>query len=283
MKDQSTPSHPSSPTLWRFVVRQLRLLAVYAWVNFRRNTIFRASLLMEQSSYLVQLVISLVLWKYLFTRLPRFEGWTFDAILVLHLFGNLFLALFHSVFMGCHTIFGAIQTGMLDLYLVSPVDPRWAHLASWLRPEELVNRLLAQVPLVLYLASRGVEPQPGRVAAGLAVMLLGLCAFSCIQLTLCYVAFWVPRGDAILSFLDLFYNFYRFPLNALSWTVQLVIALFAPVVLAVTYPALFATGGSSPGGLALVTAASLAVLAMWWGLQQWVWRRGLAAYQSPAG
>lgn len=271
------------PTLPQSVNRQLRLLAVYAWANFRRNTIFRVSLLLEQSSYLVQLVISLVLWKYLFTRLPRFEGWTFDAILVLHLFGNLFLALFHSVFMGCHTLWGAIQNGLLDSYLVRPVDPRWAHLASCVRPEELLNRLLAQVPLVLYLASRGVELEPARVAVGLAVMLLGLCAFSCIQLTVCALAFWVPRGDAILSFLDLFYGFYRFPLNALSWTAQLVIALFAPVVLAVTYPALFATGGSSPEGLALVTAATLAVLAVWWGLQRWVWRRGLAAYQSPAG
>ncbi|MBI3892732.1 MAG: ABC-2 family transporter protein [Candidatus Wallbacteria bacterium] len=252
-------------------------------VNLARYTAYPVAMAFEQLSYLFPLIISILLWRHLFTKLPRFAGWSFDAVLVLHLFGNLFLALFHALFMGFHTFAGAIRCGRIDMWLTRPVDPRIAQIASMLRPDELLNRLLGLVPLVLYMAHRGVRVEPARLAAGLGAMVLGLVAFAVIQLTCACGAFWIARGDAILSFLDMFYGFYRFPLNTLPLAAQLVLGLMAPVLLAVTYPALFATGGADYPTLARVCLASVALIVGWWWLHQRIYRMGLKAYQSPGG
>lgn len=263
--------------------RNRDLLLAHFRVNLARHAAYPVSLILEQLSYLVGLVVSLVLWRHLFTRLPTFAGWSFDDVLVLHLFGNLFLALFHSLFMGFHSFHAIVRNGRLDTWLARPVDPRIAHLAASLKPEELLNRLLALVPLVLYIRARGIELDAGRLAAGLAAMLVGLAAFACIQLVWCYAAFWLDKSDAILAFLDLFYGFYRFPLDALPGVAQLALTLAAPLLLAVTYPARFAAGGASWTSLLAVCAASLAVLAGWAWAQERLWRAGLDAYQSPGG
>jgi len=79
------------------------------------------------------LAISLLFWQVIFLQTTQFGNWTFEAILMLHLYSQIFVALFLVFFMGCHVFWRSVQTGRLDVYLTRPLDPRVAFLAEQMR------------------------------------------------------------------------------------------------------------------------------------------------------
>lgn len=175
-----------------------------------------------------------------------------------------------------------VVEGKLSPRLLQPLDPAWHHVASHLG--ERVARLPFALGLVLLFF--GLYPQafwiPNLTAIILFCLSAGL-AFALrflMQYTLAMFAFWTERAAAIEQFWFLFYLFLSGMIAPLD--------LFPPAVRAVVewtpFPYLIYFPASLLVGIPADSLRGFGMLMFWclvfWGLNRWLWRRGLRHYSG---
>ncbi len=170
--------------------------------------------------------------------------------------------------------------GSLSPLLLQPLDPGWRHFLSHLA--ERLARLPFIVALIglflwLYPAAR---QQPAHFLWGVLAIGLAFCLRFLMQYTYAMVAFWVERATAIEQFSFLLYTFFSGMVAPLT--------LFPDAVRAAVFwtpfPYLIYVPASLIVGLPVNIGHSIAITILWcvlfWGLNRWLWRRGLKRYSG---
>ena len=188
-----------------------------------------------------------------------------------------------------------IVSGRLSPYLLQPLDPAWRFLAAHVSEQGARLPFVALIVggfFVLYpqaLWGAGGEdlwvPAPQRV---LIAVVATYCAFALrflMQYSLAMAAFWVERAASLERLLYLPYLFLSgllAPLEVYQGTplkdALREIAMFTPFPYLLWFPARLLAGGEVPVGKAF------AVMGAWgialWGLNRWLWRKGLGRYSA---
>ena len=173
-----------------------------------------------------------------------------------------------------------VLEGKLSPLLLQPLDPGWRHFLSHLA--ERLARLPFIVALIglflwLYPAAR---QQPAHLLWGVLAIGLAFCLRFLMQYTYAMVAFWVERATAIEQFSFLLYTFFSGMVAPLT--------LFPDAVRAAVFwtpfPYLIYVPASLIVGLPVNIGHSIAITILWcvlfWGLNRWLWRRGLKRYSG---
>ena len=173
-----------------------------------------------------------------------------------------------------------VLEGKLSPLLLQPLDPGWRHFLSHLA--ERLARLPFIVALIglflwLYPAAR---QQPAHLLWGVLAIGLAFCLRFLMQYTYAMVAFWVERATAIEQFSFLLYTFFSGMVAPLT--------LFPDAVRAAVFwtpfPYLIYVPASLIIGLPVNIGHSIAITILWcvlfWGLNRWLWRRGLKRYSG---
>lgn len=175
-----------------------------------------------------------------------------------------------------------VVEGKLSFRLMQPIDPAWHHVFSH------ISERFARLPFAILLMVLFFWLYPSAVwlPNGMTIVLFGLAvsvAFALnflIQYTLAMLAFWTERASALQEFWFLFYLFLSgaiAPLEVFPVSVK-TIALFTPFPYLIYFPASILVGLPTNllSGFAVMLAWSLA----FFGLNRWLWRRGLKQYSG---
>lgn len=263
--------------------RYLKLIARLTVMSFKVGTEYRGTLIILTAWQLVYLTLTVLFWKIIFLRTRQFAGWTFESVLLLHFFSQIFTAIFNTFFLGCHVLWRVINQGKLDGFLVRPIDPRFLAVGTRFNIVPAIERFgngVALLGLILWL---GVPVHWPHFFLSLAMVTVAVLLFSMVQITGNYLTFWWGSSDAVDEFLDSLFPFIRYPLTTMPPQLQMVMTFAVPLLFAATMPALFTTGQIDLARFAAGFALMLAVGAAWWFIQDAVWRRGLARYESAGG
>jgi ABC-type uncharacterized transport system permease subunit len=115
------------------VKRVLSLIGRGVGASLSGGTYFRVSFFLKVLSGLVRAATMLVFWRGVLALSPKFLGWDEGSLMVFMAASELFFGL-HLAFMSISGRFWAyIRTGMLDVYLTRPCDPRLLVLRLWVR------------------------------------------------------------------------------------------------------------------------------------------------------
>jgi ABC-2 type transport system permease protein len=175
-----------------------------------------------------------------------------------------------------------VLSGQLSSRLLQPIDPVWRHLAGHFA--ERFARLPFAAALVglfflLYPQSFWI-PNPTTVFLFLVVVVLAFILRFLIQYTLAMLAFWTERASSLEEFWFLFYLFLSgliAPLEVFPPEVRAV-ALWTPFPYLVHFPA------SLLAGLPVDVGQGILVMLAWsllfFGLNRWLWRKGLKEYSG---
>jgi len=175
-----------------------------------------------------------------------------------------------------------VVEGRLSPRLLQPVDPVWHHVASHL------SERLARLPFTLLLialffilyAQAFWLPSLGQLLLFLLAIALAFVLRFLIQYTFALFAFWTERASAIEQFWMLFFLFLSGLIAPLDVFPPLVrqVALWTPFPYLVYFPAALLVG------LPVNTGQGLLVILVWavlfFGLNRWLWRRGLKQYSG---
>jgi len=175
-----------------------------------------------------------------------------------------------------------VVEGRLSPRLLQPIDPVWHHVASHLS-ERLARLpftlLLIVLFFVLYPQAIWV-PSLSQFALFLLAIALAFVLRFLIQYTFALFAFWTERASAVEQFWMLFFLFLSGLIAPLDVFPPLVrqVALWTPFPYLVYFPAALLVGLPVNTGQGLLLI--LGWTALFFGLNRWLWRRGLKQYSG---
>ena len=175
-----------------------------------------------------------------------------------------------------------VLSGQLSNRLLQPIDPVWRHLAGHF--SERFARLPFAASLVglfflLYPQSFWI-PSLTTTLLFLFVVVLAFILRFLIQYTLAMLAFWTERASSLEEFWFLFYLFLSglvAPLEVFPPEVRAV-ALWTPFPYLVYFPASLLAG--LPVNLGRGVLMMLGWSLLFFGLNRWLWRKGLREYSG---
>ncbi|HEY9597022.1 MAG TPA: ABC-2 family transporter protein [Cyanophyceae cyanobacterium] len=175
-----------------------------------------------------------------------------------------------------------VVEGRLSPRLLQPIDPVWHHVAMHL--SERVARLPFAAVLIglfflLYPQALWL-PSLNNVLLMVLVLVLAFVLRFVMQYTFALLAFWTERASAIEQFWYLFYLFFSgiiAPLEVFPPTVREIVQ-WLPFPYLVHFPAAILIG------LPVNVVRGIAVMVVWsllfFGLNRWLWRKGLKQYSG---
>lgn len=175
-----------------------------------------------------------------------------------------------------------IVEGKLSFRLLQPIDPGWHHLAS-----HFAERF-ARLPFAFILVALFFLLYPQAVwVPSLANILLFILATTLaftlrfvMQYTFAMFAFWTERANAIENFWFLFFLFLSgmiAPLEIFPPAVR-TIALWTPFPYLINFPASLLIG--LPENIGRSFGVTIAWTLLFFGLNRWLWHRGLKQYSG---
>jgi ABC-2 type transport system permease protein len=175
-----------------------------------------------------------------------------------------------------------VVEGKLSPRLLQPIDPVWHHVAGHIA--ERFARMPFTIALmvlffVLYPQSFWV-PKGVEVVLAISAIIIAFILRFLIQYTFAMFAFWTERATAIEQFWFLFYLFLSgmiAPLNVFPEGVKAVV-MWTPFPYLIYFPASLLIGIPVNAGQGF--GIMLAWSALFWGINRWLWRRGLRHYSG---
>lgn len=175
-----------------------------------------------------------------------------------------------------------VVEGTLSPRLLQPLDPVWHHVASHL------SERLARLPFALALVGLffAVYPQAfwvpslGKFLLFLLALVSAFALRFLIQYTFAMFAFWTERAMAIENFWFLFYLFLSGMIAPLAMfpTSLRQIVLWTPFPYLINFPASILIGLPVKIGQGFLVMLGWGLL--FFGLNRWLWRRGLKQYSG---
>ena len=175
-----------------------------------------------------------------------------------------------------------VVEGRLSPRLLQPIDPVWHHVAGHL------SERLARLPftLLLIVLFFGLYPDAlwlppfSQLAIALFTIAAAFALRFIIQYTFAMFAFWTERATAIEQLWFLFYLFLSgmiAPLNVFPDLVRDVL-MWTPFPYLIYFPAAILMG--LPVAMGKGVTIMLTWTGLFWGVNRWLWRRGLRQYSG---
>ncbi|MGG6294818.1 ABC transporter permease [Leptolyngbya sp. AN02str] len=175
-----------------------------------------------------------------------------------------------------------IVEGRLSFRLLQPLDPGWHHFTSHLA--ERFARLpfaLVLVALFFLLYPQAFWiPSAGSFAVFLLAVFLAFVLRFVMQYTFAMLAFWMERANAIEQFWFLFYLFLSgmiAPLEMFPPTLRAIVE-WTPFPYMIHFPASLLL--DTPVNLVQGFGVTLVWIGLFFGLNRWLWRKGLRRYSG---
>jgi ABC-2 type transport system permease protein len=175
-----------------------------------------------------------------------------------------------------------VVEGKLSPRLLQPIDPGWHHFFSHL-VERLVRMPLVVALIVLFFILYPTSfwiPSIGNLLLALSITLLAFVLRFLMQYTFSMFAFWTERATAIEQGWYLFYLFLSgmiAPLEMFPAGVRAVVE-WTPFPYLIHFPASILVGFQTDVPRGLLTMLGWCLI--FFGLNRWLWRRGLRHYSG---
>lgn len=187
------------------------------FATFLRNSLIRE--LMFKGNFLIQIVTrafwflaQLALFKIIYSKVPRINGWEEDQYFAFMATGMLINGVVETFFMpNCANLSEQIRTGKLDFALVKPVD------SQFLISLERVNlAMISQIILALGLLLRslwniGQAVSPGQVLMYVTYVGVGVLFFYSLMIVTACSSIFLGRNQGLYDFWFYITVFARYP------------------------------------------------------------------------
>ncbi len=261
------------------MARYLRLLGVQFRASAAVAMQYRVEFLVEGGMALFWIGWSLVPLLVLFGHRHSVAGWSFEeSLVVIGWFILMKGVLEGAVNPSLQSVVEHIRKGTLDFVLLKPADAQFLVSTARFEPWRVVDLLGAVAVFATAFARMGRFPEPGHVAAALALLGCAACTLYSLWILVISAAFYVVRVDNLGFLFSSIFDAARWPVSVFRGAWRLVFTVVIPLALMTTYPALALLGrlDLATALLAVLGTAAFAVVS------RLVWLRSLAHYTSAS-
>lgn len=260
-------------------MRRLRVFLSYLGQLLKARMEYRFDFFVDVTTTLLRQGVDLAFLAVLFTKIPRLAGWSFHEVVFIYGFFTLVFSLYNATFLSLIGVLAPrfILQAELDRVLTRPLGALYQVFLETLRPLDLNGAVLGAVLM-------GYASLQLRLGWGITewALLLPLVAgawlvYSGFFLALASVSFWsLDRSGITPPFMTLS-RFGQYPTSIYGPTLRALLSTVVPFAFIAFYPSALLLGRAEFRLLGLLTPLVGSAI---FGVAVWVWRRGLARYES---
>lgn len=258
----------------------IRYTKIY-WLYFKQSLMLfmthRFNLIMSVVGNFVWTFGQIISMRFLFTKLPAIQGWTFHDLVLLLVFGQCAVYLSFVFFeSNLAKIGGKIIRGELDSKLVKPISIMFQLSFEDVLVAQIIPMFITVIPLFFYGLSGVAEITIWKLLMGFVVPIMGLIIKYYTLVIVSGLFFWVDRLHIFSIYTEL-REFNRVPPTLFPKWVENVFTYVIPVLFVSYYPLMVSKGVF--GFLKILVMESCVLLFMMLS-SLFVWKKGIKRYSG---
>lgn len=265
----------------RRIARAIDLYCTLFRAGLRAKLNYRADVLVMVPSFLLIQAIGYVFLWVVFRQLPTIAGWSMHELVCVYAMISITEGIVGVFGEGLWALSWLKFHGAFDALLMRPVSPLLQVLLTSVGLHGFGPILLGSVMIARSLEHITIDWTPGRIAMAVALFLSAAIARLGTMLAASATAFWIETPfNPTINIVHSSSYFARFPLTIYGQALNFALTFLVPWGFVSYYPVAWVFGKADVGWIGLFTPL-VAVAAF--GFAAWLFRRGLARYESAGG
>ena len=258
--------------------KYLKLYPYYVSRSIKARLSYRFDALVGILVFLIENVLTFSTLYLTISAIPSLNGWDINYMGFLYGYYLIPKAIDHIFSDQIWQLSnGGITRGILDKYLIKPINPLFQLVAEMIQLEGFGELFLGIIFLSVF------TPKLGITFEFYQIVLLVICAFFAmwfffaIKLIFGSLSFWTKRSIEVMTTIYDFSNFAKYPIDIFSGVIRFVLTYILPFSVVIFYPIRALLFG---GNLWSVTLYVVIASVIMFFISIFVWTKGLKRYES---
>lgn len=258
--------------------KYLKLYPLYVSRSIKAKLAYKLDAIVGILGFLLENALTFSTLYLTISAIPSLNGWTVNMMGFLYGFYLIPKAIDHIFSDYVWQLGnGGITMGILDRFLLRPVNPLFQVIAEMVQLEGLGELILGIVFLCVFTPQVAIAWTFGKVIALMICVFFAMWFFFAIKLIFGSMSFWTKRSIQIMTMIYDFSNFAKYPIHIFNRAIQIFMTYIIPfsVVIYMPIEALLFDGNLWLQTL-YVGIASIAMVTV----SLFIWTQGLKRYES---
>lgn len=212
------------------------------------------------------------------TAIPSLNGWTINMMGFLYGFYLIPKAIDHIFTDQVWQLGnGGITRGILDKYLIKPINPLFQLIAEMIQLEGIGELILGIIFLIVFTPMLAITWTLSHIIALIICSMASIVFFFSIKLIFGSLSFWTKRSIEVMTLIYDFSNFAKYPIDIFHKAIRFLLTFILPFSVVIFFPIRALLFG---GNLWLVTFYVIVASTLMLMLSLTIWQKGLNRYES---
>ncbi|HSD98691.1 MAG TPA: ABC-2 family transporter protein [Patescibacteria group bacterium] len=223
--------------------RYIKIYWIIIKLNFSLLFAYRANF---YNSFIISVgwgIVSVSSIFFVTAKVSHIYTWSRGDLYLLAGVYSVIVGLFHMFFSASLERFGrTISLGMLDSYLLTPIDTQIYLSTKTFRPISLLRLIIGIVFTAVVITQQHIEIHFANVFLSFVFIFFGITFLYSMWFLVITLMIWNPNLTNLIDFLYISNNFSRYPTSIVTYTKNVLLYLVLPLMLVTTVPAEFILG-----------------------------------------
>ncbi|MBR3971674.1 MAG: ABC-2 family transporter protein [Ruminococcus sp.] len=270
--------------------RYFKLHSIFIKQDLKKLMEYKVDFLLGAFGFLLGQAVQIFCLGVIFNTIPALcytvggevvDFWTFNEVLFIYGFSLIPKGIDHLFFDNLWGMgYWIVDKGDFDKYLTRPINS-WFYVLCEKFCVDALGEIVVGISLIVYSTVSMPTAIAGainwwRVVPVLLVMPFAIMIFTSVKTATAAISFWTKRSGHITHMCYMTNDFAKYPVKIYNKVIKTAITYILPFALTAYYPAIYILRGESVWSLPVTVIVSLVLF----GISQFIWHRGLRAYES---
>lgn len=258
--------------------KYFKLYPLYVSRSIKARLAYRFDAFIGIFGFFIENVITFSTLYLTISAIPSLNGWTINMMGFLYGFYLIPKALDHilsdQIWMLAN---GGITRGILDKYLIKPLNPLFQLVAEMIQLEGFGELILGIIFLSIFTPQLVISWTFGKVIALLLCVMFAMGFFFAIKLIFGSLSFWTKRSIEVMTLVYGFSNFAKYPIDIFNRFIRILLTYILPFSVVIFLPIKALLFNENIWLVTLYVAISSTAMII---LSLFIWKKGLSRYES---
>lgn len=258
--------------------KYLKLYPYYVSRSLKARLSYRLDAIIGILGFLIENTIIFSTLYLTITTIPSLNGWNIEMMGFLYGFYLIPKAIDHIFSDQVWQLSnGGITRGILDKYLIKPINPLFQLVAEMIQLEGIGELILGIIFLAIFTPTLAIIWTFSNVTALIVSAFFAMWFFFSIKLIFGSLSFWTKRSIEVMTLMYDFSNFAKYPIEIFNRVIRFVLTFLLPFSVVIYFPIRALLFGGNLWASTLYVGVASFLMFMF---SIWVWTKGLKRYES---
>ncbi|MFA5660028.1 MAG: ABC-2 family transporter protein [Bacilli bacterium] len=258
--------------------KYFKLYPLYVSRSIKARLAYRFDAFIGIFGFLIENVITFSTLYLTISAIPSLNGWNINMMGFLYGFYLIPKALDHilsdQIWMLAN---GGITRGILDKYLIKPLNPLFQLVTEMIQLEGFGELILGIIFLSIFTPQLVISWTFGKVIALLLCVMFAMGFFFAIKLIFGSLSFWTKRSIEVMTLVYGFSNFAKYPIDIFNRFIRILLTYILPFSVVIFLPIKALLFNENIWLVTLYVAIASTAMII---LSLFIWKKGLSRYES---